>query len=373
MKKNNILILVVSLLSLTGAAFIAGCGDKTPTSGGEHGKDEISHYTCPMHPHIHSDKPGECPICHMDLVPVYKQGTTPSGGSSLNISPERQQLIGIKTQMAVKKEVAQEIRTVGRVAFDPDLAVAQREFLEIAKNVPSLKPASVSRLRLLGMGEEEIRDLERRGKITTNLYLPKPGESVWIYATLYQSEVGVVKIGDKAIITLPTNQARRAIEGEAPAGFARGGGDASPYEGFVRGVDPVLDPMTRSARARIEVSGAAGLLRPDSYVNVSLKINLGQALTVPKSAVIDTGARQVAFVLKDDRNFDSRPVKIGPEVGDQEVVVLEGLQEGDKVVSSAAFFVDSESQLKAAVSGPSCPEGQAWDAGMAMCMPKVGS
>ena len=134
--------------------------------------------------------------------------------------------------------------------------------------------------------------------------------------------------------------------------------------------------MTRSARARIEVPTAGGLIRPDTYLNVVIKVDLGEAITIPKSAVIDTGTRQITFVVHEDRHFQSRGIKVGSEVGN-EVVVLDGIQEGEKVVSSAAFLVDSESQLKAAVSGmgaaPSCPEGQAWDAGMAMCMPNAGS
>lgn len=299
----------------------------------------ISYYTCPMHPHIHSDKPGECPICHMSLVPVYKEGTVPtnrtSGGPSVHISPERQQLIGIKTEAAQKKLVTKEIRTAGRVAFDPDLAVAQREFVEIAKNVPSLKSAAVSRLRLLGMGEEEIRALEHRqgaiNRAPTNLYLPEKGDSVWVYATLYQGELEAMKPGIMAEISFSS-------------------GSSQTFTGTVRGIDSIIDPMTRSARARIEVPKAGGILRPDSFVNVTLKLDLGEAITVPKSAVINTGMRQVAFVAHEDDHFQSRDIKIGSTVGD-EVVILEGIKEGEKVVSAAAFLVDSESQLKAAVSG----------------------
>ncbi len=323
---------------------------------------EISYYTCPMHHQIHKDHPGDCPICHMKLVPVYEERTSPNprlnkererGG--VTISPERQQLIGLRTVAAEKKPAIQEIRTVGRVAFDPELAIAQTEFVEIAKNVPSLKSAAVSRLKLLGMGDQEIRDLTRKGKVSSNLTLPEPGDSVWIYATLYQGEIEAVQPGQEASIVLPS------------------GGE--PFTGIVRAVDRVIDPTTRSARARIEVLRAGGVLRPESYLNVVLKIDLGIALTIPKSAVIDTGTRKVAFVVGEDNHFQSRDITTGSEVGD-EIVVLEGLQEGEKVVSSAAFFVDSESQLKAAVSdvgkAPTCPEGEAWDSGMSMCMPKAG-
>ncbi len=336
---------------------------------------KVSYYTCPMHPQVHQDHPGNCPICSMKLVPVYqnppqppfdKGGRAPTERGGIFISPERQQLIGVKTEVATKKSAVKEIRTVGRVAFDPDLSVAQQEFVEIVKHVPSLRAAARSRLKILGMSEAEIQELEKKGKVSSDLYLPGPGDSVWIYATLYQGEMDQVKPGMEAEIALSS-------------------GTMQPLTGVVRAVDPIVDPMTRSVRARIEVAkpnlGKGNLpeagrqLRPNSFVNVVLKVDVGEALVIPKSAVIDTGTRHVVFVMQGDQNFQARDVKTGAEVGD-EVVVLEGVSEGEKVGSGATFLVDSESSLKAAVSSPAstptCPKGEAWDVGMAMCMPKVG-
>lgn len=363
MKKHKILIVSLTMLLAVGGMIFVACKSKAP-SGDENkagAAGEISHYTCPMHPHIHEDEPGECPICHMKLVPVYQEGAAPSEipteGPTVSISPERQQLIGIKTQVAEKKLATKEIRTVGRVAFDPELAVAQREFLEIVKGIPSLKEAARSRLRLLGMSAEEIRELEQKKGASLSLYLPASSDSVWIYATLYQGELELVPAGLSAEISFPS-------------------GSTLTLTGTVRAVDPIIDPMTRSARARIEVPEAGGVLRPDSFVTVVLKVPLGEVTTIPKSAVIDTGVRQVAFVVHEGRHFQARDITIGSELGD-EMVVLGGIEEGETVVSSATFLVDSESQLKAAVAGleraPACPEGQAWDVGMNMCMPKAGS
>lgn len=275
---------------------------------------------------------------------------------SLNISPDRQQLIGIQTVKAHKIFATKTLRTIGRVAFDPELAIAQKEFIEISRNVPSLRNASISHLRLLGMTHEEIRTLEKSGKASANLYLPEKGDSVWIYATLYQGEVGVVKPGMRAEISLPS-------------------GSNEKFDGIVKSIDPVINPITRSAKARIEVLKAGGILRPDTYVNTLLKIDLGEALVVPRSSVIDTGTRQVVFVVHEGQNFESRDVQLGAEVND-DMIVLHGLTEGEKVVSHATFLVDSESQLKAAISGmgtlPTCPEKETWDVGMSMCMPKIG-
>ncbi len=328
-------IITMAVVAVLGMITFTACAKKEAPSGGKEEtpgktqqKAKISYYTCPMHHQIHMDHPGQCPICGMTLVPVYEE-TSPQG---VRISPDRQQMIGLKTAPVMKKQAVKEIRTVGRVAFDPDLAVAEREYIEISKNVPSLKNAARSNLRLKGMSEQEIQELDRRGESgvhPTSFYLPGPNDSVWIYATLYQDEMGLVTPGVEAVVTLPS-------------------GSDSSFTGKVRAVDPVVDSMTRSVRARIEIPKAGGRLKPDTYVDVALKIDIGEALTVPKSAVIDTGVRKVVFIVSEDKSFQSRDIKTGPEVGD-DIVVLDGLSEGDKVVSSGAFLVDSESSLKAAL------------------------
>lgn len=355
--KTKLVVHLVLFALLLGSLGMISCAPKGSVEQTKSDQGKISYYTCPMHPHIHEDEPGECPICHMSLVPVYEQGQpNADNASSLQIPPERQQLIGVRTSIVERKPAIKVLKTVGRVAFDPELAIAQKEFVEIAKRVPSLRTAAISRLKLLGMSDEEIQLLEQTGRISTTLYLPSKGGAVWIYATLYQAEMGLVKAGMKAEITLTS-------------------GSKSIFVGTVRAIDPVIDPLTRSAHARIEVSGAGGELRPDTFVNVQLHVDLGEALVIPKSAVIDTGTRQVAFVVQGDRNFEPRDLQLGAETDDGRVV-LDGLHEQERVVSSATFLVDSESQLKAAILGmvesPTCPEGEYWDVGMAMCMPKVG-
>lgn len=298
----------------------------------------ISHYTCPMHPHIHSDKPGSCPICQMKLVPVKTSPPAPLLNKergvedrvrSVTISPERQQTIGVTAAVVTRKPAVKEIRAPGRVAFDADLAVAQTEFLEIAAGSPDLESAARDRLRLLGMGEEEIRELKRQNEPDPALTLPSDGGSVWIYAPLYGTDATEVKVGQVASVTLE--------------------GRVGVYEGTVMGISPVLDPMTRSARARIEVPGAGGKILPESFLNVTLKVDLGEQLLVPKSAVIETGTRSLVFVVHGS-HFEAREVATGPETADDRVI-LTGLKEGEIVATSAAFLIDSESQLKAAIAG----------------------
>lgn len=350
--------MALGILVLGAGAWVACSGDPARPAGQAADAAQISHYTCPMHPQIHEDHPGECPICHMKLVPVYQDGAqlAPSTGDApaVTISTQRQQLIGMRTAQAVIKRVHREIRTVGRVAFDPDLAIAQREFLAMGRHLPSVKEAARSRLRLLGMSDVEIAALERHRRVDTALFLPAPGAAVWVYATLFPEEMALVHAGMSARISLPS-------------------GAEQSFVGTVRAVDPTVDPMTRSVRARIVVPRAGGVLRPDAYVNVVLQVDAGDALTIPKSAVMFTGTRRVAFVSDGRDQFSARELVTGIEAGD-DLVVLSGLAAGEQVVSQAAFFVDAESRLKAAVASgaPACPEGEAWDAGMTMCMPKRG-
>lgn len=356
--KNRILIIGTILIALGTAGFIA-CSKGAPggkTETGEKGK--ISHYTCPMHRQIHLDQPGKCPICGMTLIPVYEEGakTDMDRGPAAMISTERQEQIGITTAEVSQKELTKKIKTVGLIAFDPELAVAQREFVEILRNAPSLKAAGISRLKLLGMSDEEIANLAKARHPSSNLYLPIEGGSFWVYAPIYESEFPFVRAGQKVSLIVPSTQEN--------------------FTGTVRGIDPVLDPATRSARARIEVPGSIRELKPGGYLDAFIEVDLGPQLALPKSAVVDTGLKQIVFVVHDGTHFQSRQVSLGAETDDDRVV-LSGLNEGEMVATSALFLIDSESQLKTAVSGagetPKCAKGEAWDKSMNMCMPKIGN
>ena len=356
------------LILISVSALVIACKGKGDGGGpkGGHEVQKISHYTCPMHPHIHEDKPGECPICHMSLVPVYleeapAEGEEPSSkegkpiGPVVTISTARQQSISITTDTVKKMPLVKTIRTVGAVAYDPELATAQREFVETLQNAPSLKQAAKSRLLLLGMSEAEIRELEKKRKLDSSLFLPTSGGSVWVHAPVYEHEVPLIKPGQRAKLHLPST-------GES-------------VEGTVAGIEPVLDPVTRSSKVRIEVPNAGGKIRPGVFLDAEIEADLGEEMAVPKSAVIDTGLRQIVFVVHGKSRFESRKVTLGAETEDQHVV-LSGLTEGERIATNAVFLIDSESQLKASISGmdskPTCPEGQEWDKGMNMCMPKVG-
>jgi Cu(I)/Ag(I) efflux system membrane fusion protein len=343
--------ILITVFVATGAA--TSCQKKSTDKVSKVETAQIpDYYTCPMHSQIHSDKPGQCPICGMTLVPVYREKE--SGGENLQknavknstdededsvvvegvrISTERQQLIGVKRAKVTRQKIRKELRTTGRVAFDPELALAVREYMNTPGN-EILRQAAYSRLRLLGMGEDEIHRLSQGQNAAsyTSLYLPEKGGAVWVYATLYEGDMGKVKTGDGATIQLPDK-------------------NSPEFTGRVHSLAVTVDAATRTIRARIFVPGAGGKLLPDTYVNVSLYSEKGDAVMVPQSAIVDTGEKQMVFVIEDDNRFVPRAVHLGAESGDM-VAILHGLSEGETVVSSAAFLIDSETQLKSPMSSP---------------------
>ena len=330
--KTKMVLVFFSIFIIFGITNIMLCTGNKETKE----KSNIGYYTCPMHPQIHEDKPGECPICHMKLVPVYKEEATDKGEHQkhkpgLTISTERQQLIGIRTEEAKVIGATKKIRTVGRVAYDPELAIAQEEYLQVITSSPLLKESAATRLKLLGMSNEEITSLERNKKNVRNLYLPQNNGQYWIYATLYQEDIQLVKLGTKAMVFLD----------EA---------SGNEIEGIVRSIDRTLDPMTRSVRARIEIKHTEELLKPDMFVTVYLIISLGNNIVIPKSAVLTTGKRSLAFVVSDNTHFEPREISLG-EMLEDEVIVEKGITEGERVVSHGTFLVDSESELKSAIGG----------------------
>lgn len=297
-----------------------------PIPAHDHGQTAM--YYCPMHPDYTSDKPGQCPICGMNLVPMEnkKDETKKTDESSgVTIPLEKQQLIGVKTTVLKKQNAVKEIRTLGRVAFNPELAIAQTEYLEAKKTGDkSLVQAAIERLILLGMNRESIANLKN---VQKNLYLPS--KKSWIYPVVYENELPFLKTGQEVGIVLK---------------------NGAELKGTVRSIDSVIDPQTRSARAHVEVDNNGQDISPDMYGTATIHIALGEKLIAPKSAVISTGERNIAFMVHDGTHFMPMDVKLGAELKD-DYVIDSGLEEGDTVVTSATFLVDSESKLKSALQG----------------------
>ncbi|HEV7518992.1 MAG TPA: efflux RND transporter periplasmic adaptor subunit [Thermoanaerobaculia bacterium] len=163
-----------------------------------------------------------------------------------------------------------------------------------------------------------------------DLYLLADLSRLWLSAKVYEQELGGIKVGQLAVARFPAFPGR-------------------DFEGRIRFIDPVLDPATRTAGVRIELPNPGGLLKPGMFAAAELRVDLGRGLAIPKSAVLDTGVRQVVYVRLSPTRFAGREVKLGPTAGDL-VQVLGGLKEGEEVVTAANFLIDSQSQLAAGQS-----------------------
>jgi membrane fusion protein, copper/silver efflux system len=374
-------------------------------------------YYCPMHPAYISDKPGDCPICNMKLVPMEegpeteagKGGPGIEGHATIDVPLARRQLIGVTTGAVEKKDVKLPIRTVGLVEYDekklsavtlkfgawieelhvkaagdrvkkgqalfavysPDLLEAQRNYLvalEATKAQGPTAPAGVAstldatvrsareRLLLWDLTEDQIREIEAKkeprmrvdilsrveGIVTERnavqgdfvaagmpVFRLADISTVWIDAAIYEQELPLVKPGATAKVVLP------AFPGET-------------FEYEVDFVYPYLDRDTRTVKARLDVRNPDGRLRPGMYAEATIEVDLGENLVVDREAVFDAGTRQIVFVDLGDGRLEPREIKAGRRAAGL-VIVLDGLKEGEKVVTSGTFLIDSESRLKAAV------------------------
>jgi len=195
----------------------------------------------------------------------------------------------------------------------------------------SLLEAAERKLLLLGMGKVQIEELAKQNKPQENLYLPAEENTVWVYMTIYEYEIGLVKEG------IPVEIESIAFPGEK-------------FSGKITGITPVLDPMTRSVQARAEVDNSEHKLKPEMFVNVKIDVDLGEKLAVSEEAVINTGKRALVVVSNDAGNFLSKEVKLG-QSAEGFYEVLAGLNEGETIVASGNFLIDSESRLQSAISG----------------------
>jgi multidrug efflux pump subunit AcrA (membrane-fusion protein) len=306
-----------------------------------------------MIPGYKSDKPGQSPM-GMDLVPVYEEngtglvssGASPAGYAPILVTPAKQQLIGVKTALARKMPVQKTIRTVGRIAYDPELYQAQQEFAqavqakekadtgtigEIKEQAAQLVESAKIKLRLLGLSDELIQEVAVSKKPDRSFLYSDAGGTVWLYAPIYEYEIPLVKVGDQMDVEAP------AVPGKK-------------FQGTIRSIDSVLDPVTRSVRVRAVLKNSEGILKPEMYVNAMLQMDLGEVLTVPEEAVFRTGDKNIVFVAKSDGLFEPREVELGVK-SERFQEIKSGISDGEAVVVNGNFLIDSESRLKAALEG----------------------
>jgi Cu(I)/Ag(I) efflux system membrane fusion protein len=376
---------------------------------------EASYWTCAMHPSVLSDKPGKCPICGMDLVPVNERKSDIADGTApgeFTVPIQRQQQIGVTYAEARRRPMRFEIRSVGTLEVDqgqvfecvtgvdgyieelkvtspgeritvgqplmaihtPDLYSPEQELANMLKvqqngSVPAASLDQVvdlarRRLRLLNVSPIEISELERTRQPTDHLLLRSPFDGVvsdapmkvgmsvkrgdkvmtvlnlsrlWLWANFYENEIGLLKEGQPVTVTLS------AFPNES-------------VEGKISVISPMIDPVTRKAKVRIDVPNPDGQLRPGMYANAVAKIDAGEGLTIPVDAVLPTGSRMLVFVDKGFGRLKPRFIQLGRQYLDptdptreRYYQVTGGLQEGERVVSSANFLIDAEAQVQGAL------------------------
>jgi Cu(I)/Ag(I) efflux system membrane fusion protein len=360
---------------------------------------EIEYYTCTMHPSVRAQKPGKCPLCGMELTPVFRKGTQTAEQFDLTftVTPAKQQLIGVKFDDAKVREIHKIIYAVGKVNYDerklgvvnmriggwiqdlhvdftgkfvkkgqplfslysPELVSAQREFL-IAKQAlqpdeadAGLLQTARERLRLWNVTDDQIDQLEKRGEPETYLTIVSPISgyviekmvlkgmrvepgmdlykianlsTVWVHADVYEYELPSVRTGQEATISLSTNRSEM-------------------FKGRVTYIYPTLNPETRTARIRVELPNPQNKIKPEMFANVELHVNLGRRLSIPESAVLHSGTREIVFVDKGDGIFEVRFVHLGTRA-EGYYEITDGLADGERVVTSANFLIDAESKIQ---------------------------
>ena len=367
---------------------------------------KIKHWRAPMTPGFTSDRPGKSPM-GMDLVPVYED----EAGGGVSINPTMVQNIGVKTEVVKKRSLSREIRTIGRLTYDerlihhihtkyggwiekmyvdftgqkvkkddvlleiysPELVTTQEElilalkyqeslkdssFPEISRSAKGLVDSTLKRLQLFDVPEHQIGALIKNRKVSKtmhihspvkgivmkknalhgmhvqpgmNLYMIADLSNIWVIVDIYEYEVPWIKLGQEAEMNLSYFPGKK-------------------FKGQVTFIDPILDSKSRTLKVRMEFPNPDGELKPEMYANVTLKPEVArEEVTIPEEAVIYAGDKTTAIVQSSSGTFESRELNLGVKTQGY-IQVLEGLKEGEKVVTSSVFLIDSESRLKEALN-----------------------
>jgi Cu(I)/Ag(I) efflux system membrane fusion protein/cobalt-zinc-cadmium efflux system membrane fusion protein len=376
----------------------------------ENKERKIKYWRAPMDPNYISDKPGKSPM-GMDLVPVYEDEEPAESG--IRVDPSFLQNFAVRTVVAEKGSIPIEIRTVGILAYNeknivsvntkfegwiekahvnyvgerirkgqvlfeiysPQLVTTQQEYLaaidyleklsggkypDAVERARSLLEATRERLRYWDVSDEQIEELRRSGKITRTLEIVSPVSgiviskmsdslegmkltpgmnvykianlsTVWAEIEVFEHQIQHVRLGQRAQITVDAFPGRTLI-------------------GKIIYIDPTMNPQTRTLKAYVEVPNPNWKLRPEMYANVEIRVPaVFGTVKVPEEAVIHSGERSVVIVQKAKGIFEPREVELGA-VGGGYTAVRHGLQSGETVVTSSQFLIDSESNLKEAIS-----------------------
>ncbi len=368
----------------------------------EHNHSELADsettWTCSMHPQIRQGEPGDCPICGMDLIPLESENNE-IDPMAVSMSPTAMQLAQVQTMIVDKGNTEKSIRLNGKVQADerllftqsshlpgrvekltvnftgdfiregqviayiysPELVTAQEELFEarkIKETQPALFNAAKEKLKNWKLTNDQIdqilasnKTIEQfpvlanvSGYVTKKMvnlgdYI-KQGEAlyeiadlskVWVLFDVYESDMSWIEKGDPVSYTI------QSIQGKT-------------FNGRISYIDPVIDPKTRVAKARIETPNPGLLLKPEMFVSGTIETSTttdSTSLTVPKTAVMWTGKRSVVYVMHTSAqgvSFLMREVTLGPELGES-YVIEKGLQAGEEIAINGTFSIDAAAQL----------------------------
>ncbi len=402
-KINHLVGRLLLVTVIGGGIFFAGC---TRSGDGSKSQEQKTLYTCGMHPQIIQDHPGNCPICGMKLTPIRKQSgdvTNAASDTTIAIDPVTVQNMDIRTALVQRGPLRRVIRTVGTVDYNetaladlttkfkgwieklyvdatgqqvhrgdplfeiysPELYSAQTEYvlaLGSATNemlgATALRESALTKLKFFDISDVQIAELERtrQPKKTLSILAPMDGfvvektvvegqmvgagmklyriadlGLVWVQAQVYEQDLPFMKLGQEADVSLSYLPDRK-------------------FRGRVTYIYPIVDEKTRTAKVRMEFHNPGYFLKPGMFATVELHAEIEpSALLVPDSAVLRSGEKNTVFVALAGGKFEPRAVKLGLRAEDNTYQVFDGLSEGERVVTSGQFMLDSESQLREAI------------------------
>lgn len=383
------------------------------SSGGGEAKDtahnhaseqkEAEVWTCSMHPQIRQDKPGKCPICAMDLIPLKKGGGGATDDAAVDpaaiqLSDEAVALANVQTTRVSRENAVKKIRLYGKIApderslqsqtsyvggrieklnveftgesvyagqtlatlYSPELFTAQQELLEAARmQQPQLVQAAREKLRLWNLTDAQINFIQESGKAspmvdikanTSGIVIAKRVNRgdyvqqgavlfdianlsrVWALFDAFEVDLPFLSKGDRVEFTLPSFPGKK-------------------FSGNISFIDPIVNPTTRTARVRVDVANSRQELKPEMYalaeVDAPLK-GIKNQIVIPQTAILWTGKRAITYVRQTENSIPTfllREIELGPSLGGA-YVVMDGLEEGEEIVTNGVFAIDASAQLE---------------------------
>ena len=405
--QRSLLAVVVAAVLVVGSFYVghrtasheAAANPSMTASSAATSDKKVLYWHDPMVPAQRFDKPGKSPFMDMELVPVYADDANTAG---VNVSPAVQQNLGLRTATVKRADVSSSFDAVGTVQFDerlttvvqtrvagyveqlvvrapmeqvrkgqalatifaPEWLAPQNELLALKRTGVSddLVTAARQRMRAMSIPETLVRKSEETGTAQARFTLSAPdsgviaelgvreGAAVTPGMTLFRI-AGLEKVW--AVAEVPEAQAAYLVKGQK----VRAALEVDPtrtFEGELAELLPQVSSTTRTLQARFEVDNRSGKLVPGMLLRLRVAGPSSSRLVVPAEAVIRTGTRTVVIVRKDARSFEPRNVQLGADLGDT-VEVVQGLTEGEQVVASGQFLVDSEARLRSATDNLAAP------------------